>query len=646
MDKMERSLKDRLYCLEPGDGLGMLDELAKELKNLTILETQLRQDTGDAQSTAPDHVKTDINSLDTATRQSTDGASSENSHELPSKTSNTIEEQPARQGTGSSFNHGRNPAASSASSNKGLSSLQNRQLYSRRGKSGTTSERQMVTEQGLFGTSCRCPVQSRMNFMFNSVGHAREKRCAAITACILSITGLSVALVFVAKDFWASRSMAMTAIKFSLKEEFLLPDVFVCRREIGFPPFTDLNTDQFHGNSTFWIGYLRYPRGNNFSDVYFPETLSSPNVKSVTIDSNGRLCTDPSYSLADPRIFESSVKKLPPCFHCFHITNTPPISILRKYSSFSAETSGGESQNEFRSHFSLSFIVDVCKNAQFGLEIAGFEVLRDVIGKHALPLQERGILDFGGVSPLNSSNIAAVFPRIRYAPGTRIIRDFVVGDVSDVLCNTVLFSGYFYPSTTSAISFRYNAMLDKWQRTGKGPYYPADFSSMYQTTPSAGVILPQEVKATTLDIHAAENPLAITLDSRYLRVFVNSSLKGAPLRQVGALHYNGAGFIKFSEECINDMSKHYSEMSEVRTYRVDGRNLNSNFIVSLGVSSFWTRVVSDNVTISWTAFLCDFMGLVSLFFDFSVYTLLVYPFIMYFRQRSLAKKLKNTCASV
>jgi hypothetical protein len=249
-----------------------------------------------------------------------------------------------------------------------------------------------------------------------------------------------------------------------------------------------------------------------------------------------------------------------------------------------------------------------------------------------------------------------VFPRERYVD-THGYRDLVVSDVVDTLCNTVLFSGYFYPKPPAQdVSFKYDLTSDRWVRTGRGPFVPprlADWYVLPERERSGAVKLGELVPMKPPDVQPLTTPLTQLRaanatnnvgDGSILRVYIRGQTESSPLRQVAELKMSGTVNVFFERSVFHNVTSFDSTSEGTSTHTVDGRNVNFNFLVQLSVRDFVTPRVTRQVTIQATSFIADFFGLIELFLDLSVYTLIISPVIVAAKRRAMLARVRAHAA--
>lgn len=217
-----------------------------------------------------------------------------------------------------------------------------------------------------------------------------------------------------------------------------------------------------------------------------------------------------------------------------------------------------------------------------------------------------------------------------------------------MLCNTVLFSGVWYPKPDSQeIKYKYNTDSLRWERTGAGPYFPLEMSDFYTPVAMTGKhVTPNQIlrhhvapegtlSTTTLENFHLHDAKLSTLTQR---VFVKNTVKGGQLVEVSALRNAGTNTVYFQQNKINNATSFVTMSEAAETQTVDGRSVNAYFLFQFAVRDFLTRNVSDQETVQVTSFLADFFGLIELFLDLSVYTLIISPIVVATKRRALLSR--------
>lgn len=195
--------------------------------------------------------------------------------------------------------------------------------------------------------------------------------------------------------------------------------------------------------------------------------------------------------------------------------------------------------------------------------------------------------------------------------------------------NVYLFSSYFYPASEGEVSFRFDNAQKRWQRSGKGPYYPPKFSDFYF---EAGVVPKFVENSSVIGQEKFENRSAQRANT--FHVYTNqTAMKG--LTEITCVQESGISRAYLRRTVIKERESFTSHNLKTKLGAADIRGLNYVFFLTLSFDSFLTRVVSDQTTVSWSAFFADFFGLMSMFLDVSVYTVIVSPMVVRARRQAL-----------
>jgi hypothetical protein len=462
---------------------------------------------------------------------------------------------------------------------------------------------------GIFGSTASVPFVSRFHNYAATVGSTQEKRVIAMTACAISIVGLFVALGFVTRDFLASKASAMTTVTYTASNKIELPDMYLCNRYSPIPPFPNQPSDQYPGEPLMWLPMIRLP-GNASKATDHPNPVVYRNVDVKSVNSFGKTCTGNTAEEADPEAFEKYIGVEPECFFCFYIRNSPPIFIERAPSDLIAGDLG-HTTNANRSltvQLAHNGIVAACRNSRMGLAENMLTTLSGLITTHSAELQRRGILDFSNVLPTTGDNRKRLFPKTRM---NNFTSDYICADVVDMICNTVLFAGYFYPSTASGmLSFKFNATTDHWARTGMGPYYPKVFTDMYRLPEPWIQVL--SGKLTDLygiklsDADADKSNRLLLANS--LQVYLNGSQNDSPLKQVAALEGNSVTRISFMRSDLYGHVGYQATTTNIVLHNVVNPLFSSAFTLHFTNKDFMTRKASRIVSVSVRSAIAQFHG--------------------------------------
>lgn len=494
-----------------------------------------------------------------------------------------------------------------------------RLLLSRKKKKERKKQEKEQPMQGIFGTPIKHSKWS-LNRYFQSVASTREKRIIAVSAWILALIGLIVSLVFVTKDFLDSRKELSSTVRFEESPTLDLPPLFFCSADSEIPPFMDFPSQPYLGKPLMWLEYVR---GLNVN-VTYPETMNLKQLSVGSYDVMGRRCNASEFM--DPQLYLKENTERPSCFYCLALSRYPPLTIQRERDtaegiSFSRMTSVRLSQNSFISH---------CRMSQFGLTFAMLKFFKEELRTHHKTLADRGVLDFGSLDPEDRGNDGLLWPAYRLGLRNTSV-DFVVYDIVDMFCNVYLFSGLFYPSRAEDIRFKFDDKIFRWERSGSGPYYPEDFFDYYTTSEDIGLFS----GTSLLGKEKYENKSIY--DSSTILVRTNESRIGG-VETLAVVRPSEVTSVELSRNMIREKESFVSDVIRTDLFPGDVRTVNNVYLLDIGFKSFLTRVVSDQQSVSWSAFAADFFGLTSLFMDVSVYTLIVSPLVVRGRQRALAAR--------
>lgn len=504
---------------------------------------------------------------------------------------------------------------------------------------------------GIFGTSGK-PTRWSLSHYLQSVASTREKRVVAVSAWLVALIGLIISLVFVTKDFLDSRKELASTVRYVENGEMGLPSLWLCTIDTHIPFFSNLPTREYKGQPLFWIDFFRGTSSR--LNVTYPDTHKMPQSGVISVNARGQHCTGEEQ--LDPTNFlrENYVK--PTCFHCITISRTPALIIHEpehdhgneehekksgvngRHSKKDPVSSSLEEFENPRSHAYLRLAqhsaLSSCRRSRLGLAGIAFIFFRSEIKKHHKELSEKGILDFGGMDPTQNINDQYLWPRYRrgYRNGTL---DFLMYDVVDMFCNVYLFSGVFYPATDNDVKYKFNSSYYRWERSGEGVYYPDVYESFYKEDKD---IMPQEFSA----LIGGEERDGLSYYSGFgIHVMTNESRIGGA-ETFAVLEPNDLANLRLSRNLIYGKESFSKEVFRTKLKRSDVKAVNYVYYLELGFSTFLTKVVSDQLTVSWPAFIADFFGITSLFLDVSVYTLIVSPMVMRARKKAwVARKMRR-----
>lgn len=528
----------------------------------------------------------------------------------------------------------------------------------RKKRDGAEEELQDSSGGGIFGSNQGPPVGAGLSKYFAAVGSTHEKRVVALSAWMLTIIGLLFCLVFVTKDFLQSKKDATTALSLEPQESLDIPNTYICSTQIAFPAFQHYPGKQYPGNPFLWLSALRMP-GNRSIQVLYPTTQYHENIDFVTIDMYGDKCKSTATTYADSESIWKTTSVPPKCFNCILVKSSPPIRILRSDVHDKVNISASEAavETSFEIEVSQSILIEACRGTKSGMATYPLLALRNMVLPQAGALRQRGTLDFGEGNPTNLDDYKEYFP-LRRIRGEHGYTDPFVTDVVDVFCNSALFSGFFYPVSPSQgrVSFKYDDTLKRWARKKEapGPYYPPRFEDWYnQPEISNGTItqnqtIVQKVLPATPSLDAfSKSPAGKFLKGTLLKVLVESPHgKGAPLRQLSAIEDQGVSTVFFVKHSNNNNISHSYVRNTVTTKTIYGVNINNNYIIRLTSQDFNERKVTSQKTVQATSFLADFFGLIELFLDLSVYTLIVSPIMVSARRKATLSALRSAAAPI
>lgn len=144
------------------------------------------------------------------------------------------------------------------------------------------------------------------------------------------------------------------------------------------------------------------------------------------------------------------------------------------------------------------------KAGSFGFDEAIF--LTNQVRLHRDALIERGTLDFGDLDLDEYPHLFLnAFQSTSNADFQPVDFQDDVADPADALCHTYFFSGFFYPSDSEDIRFRFDYNPEHtslWKRVGSGPYITETFAD--ENYVASGIIPP--LTAAAMDLSAATFP--------------------------------------------------------------------------------------------------------------------------------------------
>lgn len=506
--------------------------------------------------------------------------------------------------------------------------LRSRKTKARPGNQKEVTEGELEEQEvtGIFGTSSK-PSKWSLSSYLQSVASTREKRVVAVSAWALSLIGLIISLVFVTRDFLQSKSEMSSTVRYMDSKELDLPSIWLCSIDSQFPPFVDLPNSQYRGEPAIWLDKV-YGTHANLS-VGYPLTQRLPQMRIASYNMQAKECT--TVTKLDPMVFLRENTAKPSCFYCITIDRNPALTIRRSSSLATARNSPQSASFRVSQHvYPYS-----CRRSQFGLARNSFYFFRERIKDDATELAKRGIVDFGGYDAKNATNNQYLWPLYRVGYKNATV-DFVVFDVVDMFCNVYMFSDYFFPSTSQNVKFKFNTRTFRWERSGSGTYYPPEFSDFYSSA-QTGLITIDDNPAIAHETFENSSLFA----GQTIQVMTNYSQRGGVDTFV-TLRPREISRVELTRSLIQGRETFEAHVLRTSLEAVDTRTVNAVYFLNVGFRTFMTRVVTDQQSVSWSAFIADFFGLTSLFLDVSVYTLIVSPLIMRARKRALiARKMRR-----
>lgn len=479
-------------------------------------------------------------------------------------------------------------------------------------------------EVGIFGTTAKPGKWSLSNYL-QSVASTREKRVIAVSAWLLALIGLIVSLAFVTKDFIESKNEMASTVRFFQSETMNMPPLWICTMDTSLPNFGKNLGKQFPGQPLLWIDFFKGSR--SLLNITYPYTHEMPQLGTVHVNALGQPCSPPT--VMNPSIFEEENKIAPNCFHCFSLDGTPRIEFERSHHEDEHDHEAGTASKMHATiRMARHSVFSKCRMSQMGLSRDAFAFFTGQIKTHHQELKARGILDFGVFDPTNGFHNQYLWPLYRMGFGNATV-DFAVYDVVDMLCNVYLFSDYFYPSSAKAVRYKFNDKYYRWERTGEGPYYPSKFDEYYSGVSSRPALY-SELGAIGTEKYENRSMYA----GQSLHIVTNRSMvdKADVVASLEPFHMAS---LRFTRNMIHETESYEAKVSRTILQTGDVRAVHYVYFMDVSFENFMTRVVSKQLTVSWSAFAADFFGLTSLFLDVSVYTLIVAPLIMRARKKAL-----------
>lgn len=487
-------------------------------------------------------------------------------------------------------------------------------------KGSVLTSNEAEERQGLFGTRGGAS-EGPLHKFFNSEGLTSRKKLVALISWGLAFIGLLIALSFLTRDFVSSQQGTARTIQYIESDSMNFPKLWFCSAETELPPFTT-NSPPFKGPPLLWIDFIK---GTNASlNLSYPDTKELSQYSQQVIGVQGNTCN--ASTKMDPEKYYEENSRRPSCFYCIALERKPAFGV--------EEGKGGSNLEDYSSRLfvrlSKQAFLSRCRTSQGGLTEGILSFFRAEMKKHSIALEEANILDFGGVDARNSSNDGILWPYYRHGMMNTTV-DYNVYDVVDMFCNVYMFSGFFYPTTSDGIQFRFNTVVLRWERNGKGPYYPSSFSHYYKPAEAFADL----EDSGTIGQETNENRSVFSGNTMY--VMTDTSQIGGAETLV-SLEPLGMAKVSFARQEVNGQELMPATVMRSAVETGDIRGINFVYFVDFGFSSFFTRQVTDQQAMPWTAYLADFFGLTSLFLDLSVYTIIVSP-ISGRREQTPAKRM-------
>lgn len=488
---------------------------------------------------------------------------------------------------------------------------------------------------GFYGKAIKPSKWGLSNYL-ESVASTREKRIVAVSAWFLSLSGLIVALVFVTRDFLTSRKELSSAVRYEAHESMKIPSLYFCDFSTSFHPFIEYPTDTFKGQPLMWVDFVE--GGDLEGRVSFPKTHSMEQFKLMKVDSMGNSCNQAA--IMDVKVFEREQSVLPKCGYCLSLVRSPPINLFANQTLMTEDlisSTNGSQKSHLSVRISRHSALKNCRLLRLGISRNILRFFKQEIKKNWRLLEERGILDYGGITPSDFNADGYLWPDYRagYLNNTY---DINMIDLADMLCNVYFFSNFFYPAASHDIKYRFERKYLLWERSGVGPYYPANLT----IEPILRGELEQHNGTLVEGIGAEKYEEQATWASESIAVMTNQSQRGG-FGLLSTLAPNEMVFLKMRQGFIRDLESFSAKNIRMVLDNGDVKLRNYIYFMDISFDSFLTRQVSNQETVSWSAFIADFFGLTSLFLDISVYTLIVAPLVMRGRQKALIarKRMKN-----
>lgn len=512
--------------------------------------------------------------------------------------------------------------AQSVANSHGSSIRSKRRFGSRKSTHGEQMNQDGKTKttwvMGMFGSRAT-PIKWSLSNYLQSVASTREKRIVAVSAWLMALVGLIISLAFVTKDFLASRKELASTIRYDKTSEIELPTLHFCTTGTQLPPFAELPNGEYQGQPLVWLDFIK-GTSSNVSYVY-PETKTLPEVRVESFTLAGDSCI--AVEQMDPVQFEKENTQAPACFHCFIVDRSSLFKLTE-----AAESNVRSVSNKFLVRLSQHALVSRCRKTQFGLPLDVLDFFRSAISHHAVKLKVMGIIDYGDYNPQREEDGYILWPSYRRGYKNKS-RDTTMQDMADMFCNVYMFSGYFYPSTSSGIKYRFNSENYTWERTGTGPYYPQDYNLLVGRNRAFGSLSHDEVIGNeVLEERALYPGQHLFVMTNYSADGINDVLAVVPTDTIASVRLERNLALGKNESFQSDTVLEDVLGGDIRT-------MADVYVIDVSMQSFLTKVTGEQQSVSWSAFIADFFGLTSLFLDVSVYTVIVSPLIVQARKRRL-----------
>lgn len=466
---------------------------------------------------------------------------------------------------------------------------------------------------GLFG--CENQDQGPLSrFFSNKMKSEKLKNFIALSAWAVSLAGLATSLTFLTRDFIRSFQETPSVVQYEWSPVLDLPKIWFCIGDTN-QPFSFDVPDGYEGQPLFWMDFIMGTRSD--IEVRYPDTERLRQLSFTSIETNGKECD--GTKVMDVDQYSEENFKRPRCFHCMAVRRNPAFKVERRRGKH------GDNLVDFSSRVVLRFsrqsFISSCRTTDIGLALDEHSFFRDTIKTHSKVLAEKGILDFGGLDPLEGSNSGLFFPMYRLG-GWNTSVDFFVYDVVDMYCNVYIFSGHFYPTKEGTdIRFEFNPNTYRWKRSGKGPYFPLDtshFDAQGQRTQYAN----GQSESKMLGNEQFDNRSLLLGELLYI---ITDATVFGEAKTLHVIDRDHVASVSFSRTEYRGQEMYEAKTMSTRLLRGQSKSINHIYLIELKFTGFFTRIVTKQQAMAWTAFLADFFGLTSLFLDISVYTILISP---------------------